>query len=242
LVRKAIAYSIDYLGIIDEALYGQGVPKVANVLPTIEWAYNHDLEPYSLNLDMAESLLEEAGWLDLDSDGLREKDGNLLALSIMTNAGNVTREEIAGIVAANLEAVGFDITLEILDWGTVVGNLLGQHYDMVVIGWASMGSDPDDAYAWSYRNDAPGGGFNFVSYYNAEVEQKLYEAISVPGCKVRKRGKLYEDIQTLIHEDVPYAFLYIPIANVAWNTRIRGVDPGPWSTHYNIEEWFIVEP
>jgi peptide/nickel transport system substrate-binding protein len=239
LVRKAISYSLDYTNIINRVVFGQGAPIVANVLPTIEWAYNDELEPYALDTEMAAQLLDEAGWVLPEGGTVRMKDGQPLALSIMTNAGNETRENIAAIMKDTLDAMGFDITLDILDWGTVVENLLDQQFDMVIIGWIGKGSDPDDTEFWAYRYDDPGGGSNFISYYNEEVESKVGEARALPGCLTEGRGELYKDIQALIHEDAPYAFLFNPLGNVIWNTRLQAINPGPWSTYYNVEEWYL---
>jgi peptide/nickel transport system substrate-binding protein len=238
-VRQAIAYSLDYTNIINKVAFGQGAPIVANVLPAIEWAYSDELEPYVLDNDIAEALLEEAGWMRDGENIARMRDGVPLALSIMTNAGNDTRENMAAIMKDSLDALGFDISLEILDWGTVAGKLIGQQYDMVIIGWIGMGSDPDDSAFWSYRYDVPGSGFNFVSYFNEEVDRLLFEAKSLPGCSIEERAEKYKRIQELIREDVPYVFLYNPLGNIIWNTRLRGVEPAPWSTHYNIHTWYL---
>jgi peptide/nickel transport system substrate-binding protein len=238
-VRKAIAYSIDYTNIINKVQFGQGAPMVANVLPAIEWAYNTEIEPYALDTTMATQLLDGAGWTRAGDEGVRSKDGQPLALSLMTNAGNEVRENIVAILKDNLDALGFDITLDVIDFGTVVEKLLGQQFDMVVIGWTGVGPDPEDAVFWAYRYDDPAGGFNFVSYYNEEVDQLLFEAKSLPGCSAEGRGEKYKRIQELIHEDAPYAFLYVPLFNVIWNTRLQAIDPGPWITYYNVEEWYI---
>jgi peptide/nickel transport system substrate-binding protein len=238
-VRKAIALSLDYTNIINKVAFGQGAPMVANVLPAIEWAYASDLQPYELDTDAAAALLDEAGWVRADEESVRMKDGEPLALRILTNAGNETRENIAAIMKDNLDSLGFDITLDILEWGTVVPNLLGQQFDMIIIGWIGMGSDPEDSVFWAFRNDYPGGGFNFVSYYNENVDKWLDDAKSLPGCDTAARGELYRQIQGQIHEDVPYAFLYNPLGNTIWNTRLQGVNPGPWSTYYNVQEWYI---
>jgi peptide/nickel transport system substrate-binding protein len=238
LVRQAIAHAIDYTSIIEQAAYGQGAPMASNVLPAITWAYNTEIEPYSLDIAKAATLLEEAGWV-YNTEGFRMKDGERLSLHIMVNEGNAAREIMASIIKDNLDALGFDITVDILDWGTVVGNLLGQQFDMVIIGWIELGVDPDDSFFWSYGNDDPGFGFNLYSYYNEEVEQKLSQAKSIPGCPIQGRSSLYQDIQSQIHEDVPYVLLYNTLTNVLWNTRVQGINPGPWSTDYNVHEWYI---
>jgi ABC-type transport system substrate-binding protein len=63
----------------------------------------------------------------------------------LTNAGNEIRMNIAIIMKDNLDALGFDITLDILEWGTVVGKILNQQFDMFVSSWIGMGSDPADS-------------------------------------------------------------------------------------------------
>jgi len=102
-----------------------------------------------------------------------------------------------------------------------------------------MGPDPDDSIFWSYRYDIPGAGLNFVSYYNEEVENSLFEANTIPGCSTEKRGDMYKRIQELIHEDAPYVFFYNPLFHNAWNARIVGVNPNTWDRYYNIHEWYL---
>jgi peptide/nickel transport system substrate-binding protein len=208
------------------------------VLPAIEWAFNAEVEPFAYDLEAAAAILDEGGWV-AGADGVRVKDGTRLSFTLMTNAGNEVRENIAALSKDNLDGIGFDVELEIIEFGTVVGNLLGQTYDAVIIGWTGLGSDPEDSSFWAFRNDSPGGGFNFVSYYNETVENNLNEARSLAGCDTAARGELYREIQQQIHDDAPYAFLYVPLANNIWHTRVGGIDPGPWVVYYNVEDWYI---
>lgn len=238
-VRQAIAYSVDVTNIINKVIFGQGARMVTNVLPGIEWAFNAGIEGYDYDTEMAEQILDDAGWVDSNGDGVRDKDGVELHLRLMTNQGNEIRENIVTIVKDNLDGIGFDIELEVLEWGTVVGSLLGQTFDIVMIGWTGVGSDPEDSVFWLYRNDEPGAGFNFVSYYNEEIEQLLVDARIVPGCSVEDRGALYNQVQEILVDDAVYIFLYVPLANTVWNNRLGGIDPAPWSTVYNIEQWYI---
>lgn len=241
-VRRAISHAIDYTNIINRVVFGEGTQAVSNVLPAVEWAYDETLQPYEYDTEMAAQILTDAGWEDTNGDGIREKDGQQLRFTLMTNAGNEVRENIAQIVKDTLESeeLGFAVDLEIIEFGTVVEKLLGQTFDAVIIGWTGLGSDPEDSSFWAYRNDSPGGGFNFVSYYNEDVEEKLNQARSLPGCDTGERGELYKDIQAQILEDAPYTFLYVPLANTVWNTRLQGIDPQPWSVYYNVEDWYIV--
>lgn len=240
-VRQAIAHSIDVNGIVQQVIFGQGVPQTANVLPAIEWAYNDNLQPYTFDTELAAQILEDAGWVDSNGDGLREKDGVELTISLMTNQGNEVRENIVTIMKDNLDAIGFNIELEVLEFGTVVGHLVGQTYDMAVIGWTNMGADPEDSTSWAYRYDEPGAGFDFTSYYNQEAEDLLLDARSLPGCSIEGRGELYKAAQEMIYNDLPYVFLYVPLDNSPQHTRMGNFLPGPWDLDYNTEMWYLAQ-
>lgn len=243
-VRQAMAHSIDYTGIINKVAFGQGGPTVANVWPSITWAYNNEIEPYAQDLEKAAQMLADAGWVPgsatNDADvPILEKDGVQLTLNLMTNAGNETRENIGVLTKDVLDGLGFNIQLEFIEFGTVVQKLLGQEFDMVIIGFGGGAPEPDDSSQFSYVNDEVGAGFNFVSYYNATVEDNLKQGKGVPGCLEDARAPFYQSNQVEIYNDVPYSFLYIPLANNVWRDRLQGIDPNPWSLRYDIEQWSL---
>ncbi len=238
-VRKAIAHSLDYATIIDNVFLGQGYQIAANVLPAIDWAYDPSIAPYDYNLDGAKALLEEAGWVDSDGDGIREKDGKTLTLSLVTNAGNQVREDLGVLVQDQLTQVGFEIKFEAIDFGVMVEQMLGQTYDMVIIGWAGLGTDPNDDAFWSTEFDTPGSGFNFTSYHNEKMDELLANGKSVSGCKPEDRAPFYKEIQKMIHDDVPYVFISGNVGNTGYAKRWQGLDPKPWSTFYNVHQWSL---
>jgi peptide/nickel transport system substrate-binding protein len=240
-VRQAIAHALDYETIINKVYLGQGYLMAANVVPAVEWAYNSDIQPYDFNTEMAAQILEDAGWVDSDGDGVREKDGLTLSLNLKTNAGNTTREDLGALVQDQLNSIGFDIEFEAIEFGTMVGEMLGQTFDMVIIGWTGLGTDPNDDSFWSLRFDTPGSGFNFVSYSNDRVDELLKTGLAVPGCDPAERAPYYKEIQQLIHDDIPYVFVTGSIGNTGYTKRWQGVDPGPWSFYHNVEKWTIQE-
>lgn len=240
-VRQAIAHALDYDTIINKVYLGQGYTMAANVVPAVEWAYNEELEPYAFDTELAASILEEAGWVDSDGDGVREKDGSTLTLSLKTNAGNTTREDLGALVQDQLNSIGFDIQFEAIEFGTLVGELLGQTFDMVIIGWTGLGTDPNDDVFWRLQFDTPGSGFNFVSFSNDRVDELLKAGLSVPGCDPAERAPYYKEIQQIIHDEIPYVFVSGSIGNIGYNKRWQGIDPGPWSFYHNVEKWTIQE-
>ena len=238
-VRQAIAYGLDYDAIINKVFLGQGYRMAANVLPAIEWAYDKDLQPYPYDPEKSKQLLEESGWKDSDSDGIREKDGKKLSLRLMTNAGNTTREDLGVLVQDQLKQVGFDIQFEAIEWGAMLEQMDGQTYDMVIIGWTGLGSDPNDDAFWHTNQDVPGSGFNNVSYHNPELNKLLEEGVSVPGCDTAKRAPIYKKIQQIIHDDVPYVFIAGSVDNIGYTTKWDGINPGPWLFYHNVEQFAL---
>ena len=117
---------------------------------------------------------------------------------------------------------------------------MAQTFDAVIISWTGLGSEPDDSAQFSYRNDIPGAGFNFVSYYNPIGEDNLTAARSLEGCHLEERGALYRDNQIELHDDLPYAFLYVPTTNIVATTDIIGIDANVWSIYHNVQEWTFV--
>ncbi|MCB0054422.1 MAG: hypothetical protein KDE24_33295, partial [Caldilinea sp.] len=79
-VRKAIAHALDYETIINNVYLGRGYQIASNVLPAVEWAHDPAIQPYAYDQEMANQLLEDAGWVDSNGDGVREKDGKELSL------------------------------------------------------------------------------------------------------------------------------------------------------------------
>ena len=237
-VRQAISHAVDVQGIVNKVAFGQGAQIPSNVLPAIGWAFDNTLQPYEYDLEKAEAILEEAGWVK-GSDGVRRKDGQRLALTLKTNAGNETRENIIVLVQDTLNGIGFDITAQAVDFSSMIGELLGQTFDMVLLGWTNTGSDPDDVGLWEYRFDTVGSGLNFTSYYSEEMEAIGQAAKTLPGCDPSERAEMYKDIQQMLHDDAPYVFLYNDLDNVVWNTRIAGINPGPWRYWYDVQDWTI---
>ena len=247
-VRQAIAHALDYETIISKVYLGQGYQIASNVLPAVGWAHDPSIQPYAFDTELAARILEAAGWTDSDADGVREcngcstaEQGVALTIKLQTNAGNTTREDLGALVQDQLNSIGFDIQFEAIEFGTLVQELLGQTFEMVIIGWTGLGTDPNDDSFWHSRFDTPGSGFNFVSYQNARIDELLEQGMSVPGCAPEDRAPLYQEIQQIIHDDIPYVFVTGSVGNTGYSGKFNGTDPGPWSFYHNIQTWSLAE-
>ena len=238
-VRQAIAYGVDRTAIINRVAIGQGVPLEANILPSLQWAYDDDLGPRDYDPEKAAVLLDEAGWILNPDSGIRENGGRRLELDLITNLISDKRVQIGELVQKQLDDLGFEITFEPLEWGAFVGLLLEQQFDMVVISWSNLANNPDDALFFNSQNDVPGRGFNFVSYYNPAMDELWRNAAALPGCSTADRGALYRRVQANLFDELPYSWIYTPLKLIGANVQLVGLNPGPWDTWHNVETWYL---
>jgi peptide/nickel transport system substrate-binding protein len=243
-VRQALVYATDRTSIINKVLMGQAAPLQAHIIPTYGWAYNDQLEPRGYDPEKAAQMLEDAGWVLEEGAEFRvcqgcesAEDGTVMELNVKTNAGNEAREQIMAIVQQQWGDIGIKVEIEAMEWNAYLDVLLGQSFDAVIIGWS--GVDEDNEGLFFDKFDIPGGGFNFTSFYRPDYQPLELEAKTVEGCSYEDRGAIYKEIQEIFYDEQPYIWLFAPRAITGINKRIGGINPAPWSTFYNIEEWFI---
>jgi peptide/nickel transport system substrate-binding protein len=247
-VRRAVAMGYNKQDIL-ATLGGEtgGTPLVGVVAPTIGWAYNTNLEPYPYDPDGAQALLEEAGWVDSDGDGVREKDGVPLAFTIRySNILNLF-ETTALVVQDQLNQIGFDVTLDLVEWANYLDEVyFGQNYDATPMS-NSGGTAPPDPNDFTTlllgTQDVPGTGNNLASYLNPEIDELIQQARTVPGCAPEDRAELYYQIQQIAHDDVAYDWTFTPNIYQVANTRIGNFNPGPSWVFYGytayVHEWTL---
>ena len=248
-VRKAVAMGYNKHDILATLGGAQGgTPLVGAVNPAIGWAYNNDIEPYPFDPEAAMALLDEAGWVDADGDGVREKDGVALAFTISYSDILLFFETTALVIQDQLGQIGFDVTLDKVEWGNYISDIyLGQMYDATPMsnsGGTGGPPDPDDFMSLlTSTQDIPGSGNGMTSYVNPEVDALIEQARSVPGCDIAARAELYKEIQQLAHEDVAYDWTFVPNIWQTANQRVQNFEPGPSWVFYgytaHVEEWSL---
>ena len=142
--RQAAAYSIDKDRIIDQVLYGLGYPQWASVSPAAGEFHNPDVKKYAYDLDRANKVLDDMGWVDTNGDGVREDSaGNTIEFSLVTNGvSNAVRGQVAEIIAEGLRSIGIGAAYETAEFGEIVSQLTSTYdWEAVVMG-ITGGSDP----------------------------------------------------------------------------------------------------
>lgn len=248
-VRQAIARAINVDEIIQGAVFGEGL-RMTSFIINASWAYHHDLPPIPYDPEAAAEMLEEAGWIDEDGDGVREahgamyaEDGTPFTFTLYTNEGNSRRTAVGTIVQDQLGQVGIDVDFQTIDFNTLLEVMDGQTFDAFILGWRQgYPDDPDLTQLFTPVSDAVGGGSNFTSYNNPEVTELNAQAKAVPGCEPEDRTPLYHEIQEIMQQDLPYVPLYSINGMYAARSNVQGFAPEPSQLYWNVDTWNVVTP
>lgn len=232
-VRQAIAHAINKKEIIEGVLLGYGTP-CTGPFPPSSWAFNPDVKDLEYSPEKAKNLLLESGW-KAGNDGILEKNGLKFSFILLVNQGNEARLKTAQIIKEQLKKIGIELKIRVLEWQSFLELVTKRQFQAVLLGW-SLSRDPD-LYDIFHSSKTRPGEFNFVSYNNFEVDRLIEKARDILDREERK--KLYWKVHSLITEDQPYTFLYVPDTIIAVNKRIKGVEPAPAGIWHNYIFWYV---
>ena len=203
-VRRAMSYAFDHDRMLDKLCYGLYKPCAGPFAQDSWMAAGTKVEPCKQDLDRAEALLDEAGWIDSDNDGVRDKeiDGKLVPFefSMLVNQ-QPHRIKICTLLKENLDQIGIRMNVRPLE-ATVLQQLTQDRKFQAYFGGWGSGADPDT----SENIWATNAGRNFVGYSNPEVDRLFVEGRK--ELDRAKRAEKYSRIQQLLAEDQPYTWLY----------------------------------
>ena len=234
-VRKAIDYAIDRREIVKGVLYGLGEAANGPYKPGT-WQYNENVKPRAYDLEKAKALLAEVGWTDSDGDGVLDKDGVPFSFSIITNQGNSLRIKSGVIIQQRLKDLGIVVDLRTVEWAAFIKEFVDKgRFDAIILGWNIL-QDPDIYNVW-HSSMAVDGGLNFTRYTNDELDALLEKGRRLLDPKDRK--PVYDKVQQILHDDVPYCFLYVPKSLPIVQARVQNIKAAPAGISYNSTKWWI---
>ena len=203
---RAIAHSIDKVSFINDTMYGFGRPAATYISPENRQFHNPQLEDYPYDLDRARRILAEAGYADRDGDGIIEDpNGNPIAFTLYTNAGNRVREKMCSILLEDLTALGMKVNYRPLDFTLLVEKLdTTFDWDAMLIGFtgaiephnaANLLRSRGNLHFWHPNQSSP------ASEWEAEIDRLLEAGSRELDPEARRQS--YWRIQELLHEELP---------------------------------------
>ncbi|HRK87606.1 MAG TPA: ABC transporter substrate-binding protein [Anaerolineales bacterium] len=193
-VRKAMILAVNQEELAQTAFQELGLPAYSVVSPTT-WAYDEAAASlYSYDPEEAARLLEEAGWVDADGDGIREKDGELLTVDWPDNPA--WSEAFNELLIGYLTEVGFNVQYRSMDDGAAYEELLAGNYTLVYMYWTRP--DPSPLRYLFHSENANGGGA-WTNFVNEDLDAALADADVNTDEEARKQD--YIAAQNIIMEN-----------------------------------------
>lgn len=190
-VRQAINYAIDMDSIVKVVLMGVGAPAFGPIGPNV-WGSKQDLEPYGFDVELAKSLLAEAGYPDGFTTTLWTND-------------NKTRIDIAEIVQNQLGAVGIEVTVEVVEWGKYLTDTAEGKHDMFILGWTTVTADADYGLYALFHSTQVGSPGNRTWFNDARVDELL--TVGRTTLDTSARSAAYAEAQQIIRDQAPWIFV-----------------------------------
>ncbi len=244
-VRKALSLAMDRQTIADQ-LYGvAGTPTNDYVLSPENIRAN---APWEFNLEEAAKLLDEAGWVDSNNNGIRDKDGVEMRMVFQTSV-NPVRQKTQEIIKQDLGKIGIDLELKSIDASIFFDSEpnnpdnLGHFYaDLQMYTTGNDNPDPT-AYMRRYlceeiaQKENNWAGANDARYCNPAYEAMFAELVALKDPEERdEQVKKMNNFLTV--EDVAVIPLIDRSSPAAAANSIEGIDLTPWDLEpWNIKDW-----
>ena len=235
-VRQALLYALDRQAIIDQGLYGQGLTANGPIRPW-SWAYNPEQTFATFDPTQANELLNEAGWIDSDGDGIRDKRGRPLAFSLLSS-DDPDRINVAEVVKEQWAQVGVSVTIEAVTAG--LGERLAQHNFQAALAEVLLAGDPDPYPFWHLTQIE--GGQNYAGWNHDQASLLLEQAR--PVTDRGRRNDFYFEFQRIFAEEVPSIILFHPVYTYGVSRDVFGVQLAPMTNpserFRTLADWYVL--
>lgn len=243
-VRKALFMSVNRDAITGDLLAG------LTYAPATPWAgtpyESPNLSPVPYDPEGAAVLLDEAGWVDSNGDGTRDKDGVELVLRYVTNTRQI-RADTQAVVQQQLAEVGIGVELLSVESSALFGGYAdgglpatGQ-YDIAQWSATTQFPDPDSTVFLCNQiptDESPEGG-NYRRYCNPEVDALFAQANQ--AVDAGERTALFNQISEMIYNDYVYLGIWFDADNWEISNKLTGVRLFSLDPFWNVYEWDVTQ-
>lgn len=225
--RRAISEAINREDLSRVVYHGHAQPAVGPFSPTNQFWFNNKLKPQTYSPDAALKALKNDGFR-LENGALKDKDGNEVVFSIITNAGSNTRERMAVLIQEDLQKIGIHVNVVTLDFPSLIERMTQTFdYEAIILGLTNVDLDPNgemnvwlsssENHQWNPQQKVP------ETAWEAEIDRLMRAQASSTDLKQRKEA--FDRVQEIVIEEEPFIFLINKNALSAVSTTVHGAAP-----------------
>ncbi len=242
--RRAISEGINRDDLSRIVFRGHAQPAIGPVSPANKFWFDAKLKPQVYAPDAALKALESDGFR-LENGTLKDKDGNVVEFSIITNSGNKYRERMATMIQDDLQKIGIHVNVVTLDFPSLIERMTQSFdYEAILLGLTNVGLDPNEQmnvwlsssenHQWNPQEKAP------ETAWEAEIDRLMRMQASSADPKRRKEA--FDRVQEIAVEQQPFIYLVNRNALSAIAATVHGASPVILvpQTYWNVE-WLSVK-
>ena len=223
-LRQAMGYALD-IDAAGESLYnGLNYGTNSIILPFFKDVYNPEQEGFAYNPEKAKQLLDEAGYKDVDGDGIREnKDGSKLQINFAARTRDDANESLVQQYLLWWKEIGLDVQL--YTGRTIESNNFYEkiqaddpEIDVFAGGWG-VGYDPNPANLFGET-----AKFNFSRYVNEKGTEIMKKIASTEAFDEAKLKEFYKEWQAYAHDEAFMIQTLVGDSVTAVNKRVKYYD------------------
>jgi peptide/nickel transport system substrate-binding protein len=210
--------AIDKQALVDRVLQGYGSPGTVILPPYMtRWRVEpEEVRPF----DPAEAnrLLDEAGYVDTDDDGIREMPGGGQPLDLRFILRTEDPQSITSgeFISGWLEDIGIKTRPQAVTDDKLTDIYLSNDFDLYIWGW---GVEPDPGFQLSTYTTEECGFWSDTCYSNPEYDELYFEQQT--AATPEERAEIVAEMQQIIYEDIPEIPLY-------YTNSLEAFDSAQW--------------
>ncbi len=228
-VRQAIAHLVNKEEISNEIYQGMDKPGNSPLIPP-SWAYTDSIKGPDYDPEKAKQLFAEAGWKDSDGDGILDKDGKKLTLTLSTHTEDPNRIQTVEYLQHEFAKAGIDTKVSTTEFATFSDNLMAQKFDIALLGWLSL-VDPDRA-MYSQFNSTSGN--NYGKYNNPKVDELLEKGRAT--LDQSERAKIYQEAAQIVTDEVAYDVVLYQGYIAMYANKVSGFHEHPKGSLFGLKD------
>ncbi|MCM1983201.1 ABC transporter substrate-binding protein [Lyngbya confervoides] len=234
--RQAIAHGINRPKMLNNLFQGIGV--VQNSPISVQSPYyrspEQGLKAYDYNLETAKSLLQAAGFTPDDQGRLRDRSGNRVRFSLLTNSGNKLREAMGAQVKQDLSELGIQVDFAPIAFNALVNKItVTRDWETHILGFSGGLEPHNGANLWTSQggshlfNLAQQPGQPPLAGWVATPWEQRIDQLFVAGAQTfeeSQRRQIYGEFQAIVQEQVPMVYLVNEMALMVARDRVQGLE------------------
>jgi peptide/nickel transport system substrate-binding protein len=219
-VRQALAHALPTEEII-EKLFAGLASRITGPIHPAKYYYNHTLSPVTYDLSRARQLLDQAGWIDSNNNGIRDKevDGQRqeLAFKIITSQRKLG-QDLSLVFQEEAAKIGIQIEIVVLDNPTLLKDVTERNFDLANLA-SRFNPGLDELYSNWHTQSATAPGNNISGFSDAAVDSLILR-IQTGTNTNESFVQLYGAFQQIIAEEQPVIFICAPKERIAARKHI----------------------